>query len=97
MRPGFEDQNCPQGRNKAALRTEYVRNGCYISTMENRTTTKTAADSSRSGSGIVIRPLRIEIPPINIDDLRDMVSRPLEFGPISTDAFNTKERRHDYK
>jgi hypothetical protein len=65
--------------------------------MEDRTTTKTATDSSRSGSRIVVRPFRIEILPINIDDLRDMVSRPLEFGPLSSDAFNTKERRHEYK
>jgi hypothetical protein len=67
-----------------------------ILAMENRTTTKPAADASRSGIG-VRRPFRIDILPINIDDLREMVSRPLVFSPKSENNFNTRREPSDYK
>jgi hypothetical protein len=51
-----------------------------------------AADSARSGSGM-LRPFRIEIPQIDIDDLRDIVSRPLEFCRVPSNSLNNKIRR----
>ncbi|MGH9761212.1 MAG: hypothetical protein ACREDR_12590 [Blastocatellia bacterium] len=76
------------------LRTDYVRNTCYHAVVMDNNLSKTVAGAARSGSAM-LRPFRIEIPQIDIDDLRDLVSRPLEFCPVPSNNFNARRERNE--